>query len=297
MWAHFAVADTASPGGVTILDRLESARSKGCGGGTVAIGGDTNMLWSNPAGCAWTAGPTIALTGNRGYYGDYSSQGIANLLIGDTVASIGAAYYDAGTVSQFTSQGDMWTRDIQQDWMVAAGYAGRLTSGVSSGATVKYIRGELFEFDRYQLLVGDMGVQANINQVAKVGIAILNIGHSMSPGPRTGQESAVLRGGVALGWQFDGLATSARDYLVVMADCGYQVSDRGNTYHGGLEYQWGGIVVIRCGALYGTPREASVASLGLGIKAGIYRLDWAMRYSDALDSPQTVSLTIPIGHR
>lgn len=291
LMASWARASSTPPNNV--LTRVESTRAQAFGGAATAIGSDPTLIWVNPAAGANAIGTWLTVGGNRGYAGDTAGQVLMNTPVGLGRLTAAALYYDEGEAEAVDTTGVLWRTKIQQDFAVAAGYAAPLTSKVVSGVTLKVIQSRLGGEVTSRAVAGDLGVQVRMNDAVKIGVALANVGTTPTYGVQGVLPPTVARFGAAAGWRLN--EGSRPSTLIGVADGEYDTASQTISWRGGVEYQWRSMVAVRLGARWGADREPSILAGGIGIKFGIYRLDYTVRYNTLADMPQTATLTFAFG--
>jgi len=275
------------------LVRVESTRSQAFGGGAVAVGNDPTLIWVNPAATANAQGSALAMSANRGYFGDMAGHALYTQPFGQATLAAAILYYDASYAEAYDEEGNYWKSPIQTDTAAAFGYAVPLTGDVTTGANFKYCSSKVGGDTSYHSFLGDGGIQVRVTNQLKVGFALANLGPPIEITGESYSPPAVARAGAAVGWRLgDGPRPST---VILVGDCEYQIASKLSSFRGGVEYHWRGMVALRAGGRFGSYGEPGVFGGGVGLKLGDYRLDYTLRHSSIVDMPQTVTLTVSLG--
>ncbi len=278
------------------MSRVESTRAQAFGGGAVAVGNDPTLVLVNPAAAARADAISLTAGGNQGDFGDVVGEAAATVPWGPGALSGGLHYYDAGQVDMYTSAGDLWSAKLQQDLLLTAGYAGPLSSRVTAGGTVKYLWSRFAESVSAATVAGDLGAQVRISPVIKIGAALLNAGAPLRYEDSRASLPTTLRVGTAAGWRFASLTGgTAQDTLILVADADWLMAEQAAGYHGGVEYQWRGLLAVRGGGRSGTAGEPRGIAAGIGLRMGPFRMDYTIHFGGIVAIPQTASLTVELG--
>ena len=279
----------------TALDKVEATRAEALGGAATALGLDHTLVWLNPAALAQISDSALTLSGQRGFFEEFTGQGLWAFPAANGALAVGALYYTSGSMTLNASDGTTRTLNAQQDLMVLIGYARSLLFRMVGGITVKGLRSELFEEASASAVAIDAGVQYRLNRIVKIGVVAQNLGTNLKYIEQTFDLPVVVRGGVVMGRRVGGRASHGSLFegmLLAVVDAEYMFGDSLRTWRGGLEYLWHGMIAIRAGARLPSKEQLGGFSGGLGLKAGRYRLDYSLQFENTFGVPQTVSLTV-----
>ncbi len=181
--------------------------------------------------------------------------------------------------------------------MIGGGVATDPVPGLVAGMLLKGLYSSLLEEFRVRTAVWDIGLQYEVADAMKLGIAAQNLGAQIRYSEDTFSLPAAVRAGLAYGFRI-GEASSGGDAVLVASDIGYLSLDRAFEYRMGVEYRWRSLLDIRIGMHAGSAGEPGTLCIGFGVNGGrmgaplLERFDYAIQFwSRASAYPQTLSLT------
>ncbi|MEK7474002.1 MAG: hypothetical protein AAB152_00070 [Candidatus Coatesbacteria bacterium] len=279
---------------VSALDLFEPLRSAAIGGAGVAIGNDPALAPVNPAAAARVAAPSLTLGGQSGLFRDLLGHGNVAVPSDRGTWFAGFVYYESPSVQLRAPDDSVRTVLLQQDLLVAGGYARAISPGLSWGVTAKVMRSHLFEEFVAQAGAVDLGLQARLTDTLKAGVAVRNLGPSFRYAEDALQPRAEAHAGVASGWRVrQGGQDSPGDTLIIAADFAWNLHAGYGEVRAGAEYRWLGLLAFRVGSsIGGVPGELARLAAGLGFSNGPYRLDYSIRFSTGFTMPQALAITL-----
>ena len=267
----------AWPAVVMSLNRVESVRSQALGGATTALGGDPALVWLNPASSVHASSALVSLGGQKGYFGDITTNAIGAVPLGFGVASVGFASYDSGPITLTSNDGESREVTGNKDTMGILGLGVSINDAVAAGVMVKGIRSELFEESTASAVAVDLGVQARITDYLKFGALVRNAGTNLRylEDSRGTTLPTSCGAGAVFGWRFSGseMADSRASVILVMSDVEYSLVDHNYILRFGSEYQWNGILTLRGGSQLDGSGNPGIFTVGVGIVLAKLRLD------------------------
>ncbi|MEK7390048.1 MAG: PorV/PorQ family protein [Elusimicrobiota bacterium] len=276
--------------GATTLRRPLSTRASAMAEAYSAVPGGLTSLGTNPAGLASTARPSLDTLFMSGVIDDtFGFIGWAQPMK-KSAAAAGLSYYDAGKIDIRVSGGATETRTAARDFVGHLAWALSLPANASAGATVKYYRFELAQEARASGFAFDLGTQwkTPVKGLA-LGGAIQNLG----PNVKFEQESDPLpltwRTGLSWSWMSVPVQEdSAQTYLsgTRFVACADAIKMRGEAVLAALgaelamDFGPTTSIALRGGMRLNT--NAGSMTLGLGLREGRYRLDYALGEKSSL---------------
>jgi hypothetical protein len=250
------------------------ARPTALGGAYLALADDALAILWNPAGLVQPRDTQVALS-HLTWFGDVNDEDICVVqpIYGLGAWGIGATYLYTNDVyrDNWGNAGDTFSV-FDFSWQLA--YALEITPSFSVGATYKTIRqGYGTHFSMGSGF--DAGIQARrfFKLPLSVGLGIFNTGTQVA----MGESLSLLPLALKAGFAFNPL-----DQLTLAAEFEHQPIEFFNKYHFGGEYGWtsnGLKTALRAGYIVGPENHLggfSGASLGFGLGAGPYQLDYAV---------------------
>lgn len=290
--------------GTGALLKTESPRAQALGGSGTALEFDPSLVLLNPATAARVARPSLAMGGRTGWLGGVTGSLIGILPAGRGAVSGGALYANAGQVTLNASDGTSRQVTAGTDFAAFAGLAGTVSETLSLGFTCMAYRSVLADEVSTEGVLVDAGAQIRISTHLKIGGSIRRLGM----GPRYVDERvappASIRGGMTYGLSLAELVPGlfgTQDVFVAVGDLEHRVADGINILHGGAEYWWRGLVILRGGGRKAARESLGNVSAGAGIRAMLgeawpvreLRVDFAIRLlNEGFDAPQQFSLTM-----
>jgi len=290
--------------GTGALLRTESPRAQGLGGSGTALEFDPSMVLLNPATAARVTRMGLTMGGRTGWMGGVTGSVIAIKPVGIGAFSAGALYANAGQVTLNASDGTSRQVVAGTDLVGFAGMAGTISPRLSMGCTLLVYRSVLAEEVSTTGVLVDAGAQIRITNHIKGGASLRRLGM----GPRYVDERvappATARAGLTYGLPLHELSEDLfgpEDAVVAVADLEHRVGDGVNILHGGAEYWWHGLVIVRGGGRMASRASIGNLSTGAGLRATLgedwpireVRVDFAIRLlNEGFDAPQQFSLTM-----
>jgi hypothetical protein len=285
----YALAEEGSAG-LAFLKLGVGARAIAIGDAYVAVDGDASSVYWNPATIVdvenidiglmhseWFEGIRYEYAGAVRSYGQHAiGVSVVGLYMDDLERRDGPTANPIGHFGVF-------------DFALTGSYARYLTDALSVGASVKYLQEKIddetatgYAFDlggRYRVPVMD-GLSA--------GLAIVNLGPQMTFIEDAFDLPVMYKAGAALAVPFDSL----KGDVLFAADV-VKPADGDLKLHVGMEYEYAEMIALRFG--YRSGWDNQNISAGIGIRAGQFRLDYALVpfYSD-LGETHRVSLAFTL---
>jgi len=275
--AASAFAASAGTTGFELLRTDGFARSSALGESQIAVGGDLQNLFSNPAGLGDMTRPM----GDVGYFKhvldiNSGSMAYARPFAGVGVFGLGLTYFDYGTFDRATEFGQKTGEFGASDFLVTASAARELYEGFKGGISLKYLNSMIDTYSA-SALAADIGFLYHTGvKDWDVGAGIYNAGFATS---------AFLK-------EKDKLPTSYRlgfsvplEHLPVrFSVAGDYMEQEGLRGAGGLELTFSPYILGRIGyntvgidERVGTSRDALAGfSGGIGLRFKTLTLDYAL---------------------
>jgi len=282
----FAPPATASSLQYSLIGEVDAVRSRGLGGTGAALEGDGALLWRNPLAAARQAGPTVTVSGQKGYTDDMTwlLSGVYSGA-GPFAAAGGIAFYDAGIMTMTAADGTTRKVNAQQELLVVVNASVAPASWAACGATLKGMRSSLLGEYSSEAVAMDLGIGVNPLKPLSMAAEIRNAGRSKYRRDRVRLPTTAVAGAsVATG----------KNSPTILADVGYRFDVREAEWSAGLEYVWLSTLSIRAGAGMPALRNSPVYSLGVGLAGGRMKLEYAIRLADEAGVPNDISLTIKL---
>jgi hypothetical protein len=280
-----ALAEEGSAG-LAFLKLGVGARAIAMGDAYVAVGGDVSSVYWNPAAIVdvenidiglmhseWFEGIRYEYAGAVRSYGKHAvGVSVVGLYMDDLERREGPTSTPIGHFGVF-------------DFALTGSYARHLTEELSVGASVKYVQEKIDDETAAGFAV-DLGGRYHIPALKglSAGAAVLNLGPQMTFIEDAFDLPVMYKVGAALDVPFDKLKGD-----VVFAADAVKPADGDLKLHFGMEYEYAEMIALRFG--YRSGWDNQNVSAGIGIKAGQFRLDYALVpfYSD-LGETHRVSL-------
>lgn len=271
--------------GSAFLKLMPSARLQGMGAAGVALAGETQDMYSNPAGVAAVKGMEVS----AGYVALFEDSRLENITFGHKALggrmAYGFTYVTYGDLEARNGTGNLTGNFTASDMALQAGYA-RSFGAVSLGAAVKGVRNRIDNESGTGFGL-DMGAQFK-QGILRFGAALLNAGKSGKVGARSEDLPTTISGG----------ASAALKKMILTVEARRNIPEKRTILCGGGE-----AVLLK--ALYlhaGYSRDITTKgaentdnlkglSMGFGVKLGQYRLDYAYLSQGELGSNQRFTLT------
>lgn len=283
--------------GVAVFNHSTGARQLGMADVAVGIADDANAVFYNPAGIARVK----ALELNAVYFDnivDTKDEAIAvsyplrKGLFGKSAAlGLGIKAYQGGDIDviEFDTVNNVITSQktmsAESDYMIGVTYAEKIASKLSAGITLKAIHSTLVEDYTASAIAADIGLlyETPIKGL-DAGLSLLNSGTKMkfiSEGDSLPQRLVV-----GLGYGFKPAPMAAVKVGIDIID----EKDADTATNLGVEVTLLNMVALRAGYL--TNSDLGSVTAGIGIKMGMFQLDYGYGMFDELNDLQKVSLTV-----
>ncbi|MBN2565480.1 MAG: PorV/PorQ family protein, partial [Candidatus Eisenbacteria bacterium] len=272
--------------GLAFLKLGVGARAIAMGDAYVAVDGDVSSVYWNPAAIVDVRNIDIGLMHSEWFEGiryeyagvvrSYGDQALGLSLVGLYVDDLERR--DAPVATPIGHFGYF-------DFSLTGSYGRRLTDELTVGANAKYLQEKIDDKTATGYAV-DLGARYDVPgmQGLSAGVALLNLGPQMKFVDEAFDLPVMYKVGAALDVPFDSLNGD-----VMFAADVVKPADGNTKVHFGMEYEYAEMIAIRFG--YRSGWDNQNVSVGLGIKAGQFRLDYALVpfYSD-LGETHRVSL-------
>lgn len=283
--------------GETTADFLitaSGARPQGMGGAFTAVYDDINVLQYNPGGLAFLTQNELSLMYSNltGVFqveeaGDMYQGFIAYLISskkGNFVLSF--QYEEQGKFAHTDDSSDViGTYSLGANYAFSLSYARKINPDLGAGFTVKYITTKLWqnEASAYAL---DLGLLYRRGKLS-AGVSLLNLGTKLALSDEAPEDPLPQRVNAGVAYKIIEKGLSNLIFALDVTQPTYADME----VHVGAEYQYAGIIALRCGYLR---KEGNVEgfSQGLGITYGNHQLDFANIPWGELGSVQRLSLSM-----
>lgn len=291
LWSPLAAPDVLADAPLTsALTETASPRLRGLGGSGVSIGGDPTMAWLNPAAAARLQGSALAFAGQRGILGDMAGQVLWAHAGESRTGLLAASYGSAGMATLNALDGSSRAVALQEDLLVALGFAAAPASDLTVGALVKMLHSVLFEEFATTQFACDLGMQYRAHPLAKIGLALRNAGTRARYLDDAVAAPLSIAGGAVAGFR-----SAQGNAALVTADAEYQVSAKRTYLRIGAELILRNVVTTRVGATVGGPSGLGGLSFGLGFQLARYRIEYGLRLAGDFEVPQSIGVMLPLG--
>ena len=267
--------------GLAFLKLGVGARAIAMGDAYTAVSGDASSIYWNPAAIIDVENIDVALMHTEWF------QDIRYEYVGG-VRSFGDQAFGVGVVGLYMD--DLERREGPSDepighfgvfdFAVTGSYARRLTDNLDVGGSVKYLHEKIDDETATGVAV-DLGGRYMVPGFdgLSAGVALMNLGPQM----KFIEDKFDLPVMYKLGAALDVPVESLKGNVVVSADA-VMPNDGDTKMHFGLEYEYADMIALRFG--YRSGWDNQNVSMGLGVKAGRFRVDYAVVpfYSDLGDT-------------
>ena len=275
----------ASDTGSAFLKIMPSARLQGMGNAGVALSGETQGIYSNPAGLATVEGLEIS-AGHVELAENSRLENVAlsHKALGGSMA-YGFTYVSYGELEGRNTTGNLTGNFTSSDMALQASYAQQFGK-LALGAAVKGVRNRI-ENESGTGFGFDAGAQLEHGNL-RFGTALLNAGKSGKLGSQSGDLPTTISGG----------ASAALKSLTLSAEMRRNILEKRTVLSGGLEAALLKALYLRAGysrdiTNKGVENTDNIKglSLGFGIRLGQYRIDYAYLSQGELGGNQRFTLT------
>ncbi len=257
---------------ISLLDGTVGARPLSLGASYVAVGGDNESIFWNPAGlpnvryASFSIGYQNRFLGFN-YVDFYSSFRVPTKLpdILNGIWGVGFAYW-ATEEESWNEFNELTGKISANEYIVGVGYKKVFSDALSFGATLKFAGQTVDDMSSLTFLV-DVGALSKIEGVG-IGIAIRNIGF--------GSDAVDIPMGISLGAYYTVFSTPDEQHSVAISGELDSVQGSGFSLKGGAEYTWmpifwDGVVRVRLGYDTLPSKDLGVLSgLGFGFDVSWY---------------------------
>jgi hypothetical protein len=279
-----AVGEAAAPS----LIISPSARAWGMGQSFVAVADDATAMYWNPGGLAFLDGSRISLTHSQLVPSLAPDVYFETLDASREIPAVGTfglsiIYLTYGSWQETDLQGTVIGEHTSYEFALGGYYALKLSDAAAFGVGLKVVR----EFLAPRTVsipkeaagtsfAGDFGILGKLTSRISYGVAIQNLGPSMSfiekdqsaPLPRT------LRGGLAfkpfVGKEYSTLVSlEGTKALIRMREIFKDFEFRDATLNGGVEFTFANFVAARSGYIYDKDGNIMGWTFGFGIRAPV----------------------------
>ena len=279
--ACLLIAGTAqaddSTAGLAFLKLGVGARAIAMGDAYVAVEGDVSSVYWNPAGIVAVDNIDVGLMHSEWFEGiRYEYAGAVRSLGEQAVGiSVVGLYMDDLERREGPTATPIGHFGVF-DFALTGSYARILTDELSVGASVKYLQEKIDDKTASGFGV-DLGARYEIPVMdgLSAGVAVLNLGPQMKFIEDEFDLPVMYKAGAALDVPFESL----KGDMLFAADVVKPASGDVKV-HLGMEYEYQGMIALRFG--YRSGWDNHNVSAGIGVKAGQFRLDYALVpfYSD-----------------
>jgi hypothetical protein len=273
--------------GSAFLKIMPSARLQGMGTAGVALSGETQVMYSNPAGLAdadiegleVSAGHVELVENSR-----LENVALSHKALGGRMA-YGFTYINYGELESRDAAGNLGGSFNASDMALQAGYA-RQFGKLALGAAMKGVRNKI-ENESGTGFGFDAGAQLEYG-ILRFGAALLNAGKSGRVGTQNEDLPMIISGG----------ASAALESIIFSAEARRNIPEKRTVLSGGLEAALLKALYLRGGysrdittkSAENTDNIKGVCA-GFGVKMGQYRIDYAYLSQGELGSNQRFTLT------
>lgn len=266
-----------------------SPRANAMADAYTAADGDTLGFYYNPA---QSAVRSVAAAYQRGY-GEKDGTGIfaaslPGLLPKGLNLSLGFAYYNAGDIAMYGSNGDRFNFSAGKDWLLSANVSRQVYKNISAGITAKAAHIALFDKVSGYSMLFDAGVLAKY-PLADLGFAVQNVGQSMRLGDRDEYFPSMWRAGAYRSFALKAnTVNAALDYAKYKDEDGY--------LRLGGEFVYNKALALRLGyeVKNGLATQNTLV-YGMGLMFNEWTFDYALVPFESLGTTHRFSLTYKFG--
>ena len=275
----------AAEAGSAFLKIMPSARLQGMGNSGVALSGETQGMYSNPAGLAAVDGLEIS----AGHVELVENSRLENIALSHKALggrmAYGFTYVSYGEFEGRNTTGNLTGNFTASDMALQVGYA-RQFGKLALGAALKGVRSKI-ESKSGTGFGFDAGAQLEHGGL-RFGAALLNAGKSGKLGSQNGDLPTTISAG----------ASAALKSLTLSAEMRRNIPEKRTILSGGLEAALLKALYLRAGYSRDTTNKGvenmdnmKGLSLGFGIRLGQYRIDYAYLSQGELGGNQRFTLT------
>jgi len=290
LWAVTSYCYAAEPG-TTASNFLKiglGARSIGMGEAYVAVVDDVASMSWNPAGLVRLRQQELSFLHTRWleeirYH--HLSYGYPTPTWGIFGGSL--HYLDMGDIQGYEANGAKADRKMATDLAISFGYGRNIMEGFDLGIDLKWIRESLAGI-RATAFAIDVGAMYEIFRPhLRFGISLQNLGDQMTFEQKNGTFPFVRRLGTA--YYFEPFGKRA-----VLSVEGVSASDQGTSINLGGEYWINKFFALRVG-YKGEHDLGSGLSMGMGIKAHVYQVDYSFSDQGIFGATHRLGITMKFG--
>jgi hypothetical protein len=278
-------SDNGQSAGLT-LTQLGSVRAAALGNAFTAMTDDSGAIAFNPASLGTLHSAESQFFYERGAIDDTFGQLTTG--IPTNTGGIGAqiGYYNSGTIDANDGSGEAThSVNAQRDLALSLGAAHNIGQA-SMGIAVKYLSSQLVEKYKASAIAGDAGLSIPMSSSLRLGAAVQNLGSGVTYIDHTTALPRLARLGLALNH-------SARIFSsTLLLDGVYHWNEKSFEPALGLELRRD-FLALRAG--YEGGRAPGGVSLGAGVRAGAFSIDYAISLFSNLDAQHRIGVSLRFG--
>jgi len=315
-WGSVSIAvaaeDDAGTDGAAFMKVALGARQAGMGEAFTGLADDGYAIQYNPAGIVFMGRWRLDAVGNpmvrkwnweftfmRNQWVDDTNQNYVGLVhpMGDWALSLGAIYFDEGSVDERDRMGNLTGSSASAyDAVPSLGIAYRLSKHLGVGVTGRMLYSNIAD-ETATGFSADVGLLANF-ETFMIGASAQNLGSTLQFLEQSDNNPMVFRGGIAiplLSWVSQ---PALKSDLVITSDIVYR-QDNKPYFNVGGEYVWNDLLALRGG--YKAQTDIEGLTLGAGFMLGDrdnyeLQIDYAYAPLDVIqEDMHRVSLTLRFG--
>jgi hypothetical protein len=270
--------------GFSFLKVGTGSRALGMGEASVASATDPSAAYYNPASIALAGAPQILLMHREWVEGSHTDFLGATTSAGLFHAGLGVTSFAVDDIEVRTAPGAALSTFSARNAAISLSGAYDLSSALSIGASAKFLYEKIFVDDASGLAF-DLGGVYRIDPAFTLGASVSNLGSVSELRNEASTLPTILRFGGAYTTgveSLDGVITGSADLVSMSAE--------GRSHlHVGVEAEFKKLFALRAGAQTGY--EAKSISLGMGVRQGMFRFDYAyVPFSLDMGSTHTLAL-------
>ena len=275
----------AGTSGAVILDQPVAARACGMAEAYTAVEGEIDVLHYNPAGLITLPNRQASFSYQRGLANDTFWRQLYGQPTPVVVFAGALSYYTVGDIELIDLDGNEWTANAEQDFIVLAGFASEFLEKCPMGINLKVISSRVVEAESATAFAVDFGVLYHppLEGLA-TGLAVQNLGTKL----KFIEEGDPLPSTIRLGSAYH--RSFGNQQILLSIDFPYLVYEQQINPAVGFEYDWRKMIQVRIGYKFNV--DDTGLAFGLGFTYQRYVIDYAFGLANKLKNLHRLSLGV-----